>query len=188
MGSREKIIRVFPSRTNLTPTDDYCFFDSPGLFIPPHDEVHICCVFTWDIPKAEKLWGDWRTITGKPVFLGGPAVDDPRDSDADADFIPGMYVKHGVTFTSRGCPNDCSFCLVPKREGKLREIEIKLGNIINDNNFLACSKEHRRKVYDMLKNQKAIEFKGGLEAERLTEVNGNDLRDYGPDQRFTWLN
>ncbi|MBP2638876.1 MAG: hypothetical protein H6Q72_4783 [Firmicutes bacterium] len=164
-------IRVFPRRTEMTPVDDMAFYDVPGLFIPPHDEVHICCVFTWDKARAEYLQRNWEGVTDKPVLIGGPAY-----GNSGGDFTPGLYVKPGVTFTSRGCPNKCGFCFVPKREGDLRELEIQPGNIINDNNFLACSKEHRRKVYDMLKTQKTICFKGGLEAARLTDWDIEEMR------------
>jgi radical SAM superfamily enzyme YgiQ (UPF0313 family) len=140
------IIRVFPRRTEMTPTDDYAFYDNPGLFIPDHKEVHACCVFTWDKQQAEELQYQWQGVTDNRVLIGGPAMDDPG-----GDFVPGMYVKQGVTITSRGCPNKCSFCHVPRREGTLREVNITPGNIVQDNNLLACSVEHRRKVYDMLR-------------------------------------
>lgn len=160
------IIRVFARKTSFTPDDDYCFFDVPGLFVPEHDAVHIVVIFTWDIERGRFLQYAWKGITDKPVLIGGPAFDDP----CTGDFIPGLYVKQGVTFTSRGCVNKCPFCFVPKREGKLREIEnFAAGNIIQDNNFLACSKEHREKVYTMLKSQCQISFRGGLEAAKLTD-------------------
>jgi hypothetical protein len=169
-GRRMAIIRVFSTRTSYTPTDELCFFDVPGLFIPEHDEVHISCCFTWDKPRAEYLASQWETVS-RCVKLGGPAYDDPG-----GDFEPGLYTRKGIIITSRGCPNNCKFCFVPKREGKLREIEIHLGNEIQDNNFLACSIPHRRKVYDMLRTQKAIRFVGGLEAARLTDWDIEEMR------------
>lgn len=175
-----KIIRVFPRRTNLTPTDEYAFYDVPGMFIPNHDEVHICTVFTWDIKRGEWLRDSWQDHTDKPVKLGGPIYGDYHD-----DFIPGMYLKPGVTFTSRGCNNQCGFCLVPSREGKLRELTpIHPGNIVQDNNFMQCSKEHRRKTYDMLKTQRNIEFSGGIEAARLTEWDVEQMRGLRVKQIF----
>lgn len=164
------IIRVFCHQTSNTPTDKYSFIGEPGLFIPEHKEVHVSCVFTWDKPKAEYLAECWKFI-GSKVKLGGPAYDDPGD-----EFIPGMYVRKGITYTSRGCPNNCKFCFVPKREGKIRELPISEGNEIQDNNFLACSKGHRQKVYDMLRAQKEIRFLGGLEAGRLTDWDIEEMR------------
>lgn len=166
----EGIIRVFCEQTTHTPTDDYCFIGEPGLFIPPHKQVHISCVFTWQKPQAEYLAECWRAI-GAEVKIGGPAFDDPGGG-----FAPGMYVRSGITFTSRGCPNNCKFCHVPRREGKIRELDIKAGSEIQDNNFLACSKHHRQKVYDMLRTQKAIRFVGGLESNRLTDWDIEEMR------------
>lgn len=161
---------MFCNDTNNCPHDDYTFFGVPELWIPPHKEVHVSCTFTWDKPKAEYLAESWRAI-GSKVKIGGPAYNDPG-----GEFTPGMYTRKGITTTSRGCPNQCKFCFVPKREGKLRELEIKEGNEIQDNNFLACSKEHRRKVYDMLRTQRQIEFIGGLEAARLTDWDLEEIR------------
>jgi Fe-S oxidoreductase len=165
------IIRVFPHRNSYTPTDDMAFFEEPGLFIPKHDEVHVCCVFTWDKERCVWLKRQWEVATDKTVKLGGPAYD-----DAGGDFIPGMYIKRGIVFTSRGCPNKCGFCAVPIREGALRELPIIEGNIIQDNNFLACSKKHREKAYKMLTTQKQVEFRGGLEAGRLTDWDIEQMR------------
>jgi hypothetical protein len=158
-----KIARVFPRKTNLTPIDPDAYIGEPGFFTPKdYDEARVSVTFTWDIPKAYGLALAWKNHA-KKVIVGGPALGSPCD-----DFTPGLYIKQGVTFTSRGCPNACGFCLVPRREGKLRELPIVPGNIIQDNNFLACSDEHKAKVYEMLKGQKAVCFKGGLEPSRIT--------------------
>lgn len=168
-----KVIRVFPVRTSYTPIDKYSFVGMPPFnsLIPEHDEIHISVTFTWDKDKAEMLKRNWQMVTDKPVLIGGPAYNDPGNG-----FLPGMYVKQGVTFTSRGCPNHCEFCFVPKREGKLRELPIIEGNEIADNNILACSTDHINKVFEMLKKQKGISFKGGLESKRLTSKIAEMLR------------
>ena len=38
------------------------------------------------------------------------------------------------------------------------------GNIIQDNNFLQTSREHKEKVFEMLRRQRGICFKGGLQS------------------------
>ena len=169
----KKILRVFARKTSMTPVDDMAFYDTPGLFIPEHDEVHVVVTFTWDLERGEYLRQCWQDVTDKPVKIGGVAFDDP----CTGDFVPGLYLKHGVTITSRGCVNACPWCFVAKREGRLREIEnFAAGNIIQDNNFLACSKQHKRKVYDMLKTQRQVSFLGGLESEFLTDWDVEEMR------------
>lgn len=168
-----RILRVFARKTAMTPIDELAFFEPPGLFVPEHDEVHIVVVFTWDIERGEWLKKCWEVATDKPVKIGGPAFDDP----CTGDFVPGLYLKHGVTVTSRGCINNCAFCFVPKREGKLREIEnFAVGNIIQDNNFLACSNAHKAKVYEMLKTQRQVSFRGGLESEFVSDWDVEQMR------------
>ena len=155
------IARVFPSRTAQTPVDEYAFVGDPPLFLPPDiTEVHVSVTFSWDLPEAERLCDAWAHVA--PVKMGGPATGQRGE-----EFTPGMYVKKGVTFTSRGCPNNCWFCIVPKRDGVLRELPIQPGNIVQDDNLLACSEKHIRAVFDMLKTQNGIKLSGGLEAKRL---------------------
>lgn len=158
-----KIIRVFPTRTTQSPIDNYAFFGVPTMFLPPHDAVHISTIFTWDIPKAMELKWQWEAYTNKPIIVGGPAFGMRGEA-----FIPGLYTMPGVTITSRGCPNKCWFCSVWKREGDIRELEIKDGWIVQDDNLLACSRPHIEAVFAMLQRQrKAAEFLGGLEAKLL---------------------
>ena len=162
-----RLARVFPTRTSMTPNDPDAYVGLPDLFTPQYDEVHISVCFTWDIPKAERLVKEWEKH-GR-VIKGGPVYGSLGD-------FTGLYTKKGVTITSRGCHNNCSFCFLPKREGKIRELPIVPGNIIQDNNLLACSKSHIDKVFSMLKTQKNIDFSGGFEAARVTDEIVEQLR------------
>ena len=53
-----KIIRVFPHRTNATPTDRYAYVGLPDFFVPDCDAVHISETFSWDLEWAERLAGE----------------------------------------------------------------------------------------------------------------------------------
>ena len=164
MKAINNIIRVFPERTSYTPTDDLAFVGMPPFEIPEHKEIHISCIFTWDKAYCEELAYQWEGRTNKPVKLGGPAFE----SNAP-DFTQGLYIKSNIIFTTRGCNNNCPWCIVPRIEGKLSELPICQGNIIQDNNFLQASLQHKDKVFDMLTTQKAICFKGGLQASLIDD-------------------
>ncbi len=177
---QKKILRIFVKRTAMTPDDGRVLIGSPGLFIPEHDEIHISILFTWDLERGRELQDAWGSVTDRPVKIGGPALGNPG-----GEFNPGIYLKKGVTITSRGCPHKCRFCFVPQREGQLRELEIRPGNIIQDNNLLSCSDKHISKVFHMLKNEKSISFRGGLEPGRITAQRAEDLR--GLRIKSLWL-
>ena len=171
------IARVFPRRTRATPTDPLAFIGEPGFFDEP-DGVYVSVIFTWDLPEAEKIAKAWARRA--PVKIGGPATGMAGD-----DFEPGRFLREGYVITSRGCPNNCWFCSVPKREGNIRELPIRDGWNVLDDNLLACSETHVRAVFSMLARQHhPIEFTGGLEAARLRPWHAKALRALHPKQLF----
>ena len=174
------LIRVFPRRTSYTPTDSMSFIGDPPLFRPEADEVHVSVTFTWDKPKGEHLAEAWALYYPN-VKLGGVAY-----GMGEGDFVPGKYVKKGVTFTTRGCNNRCKWCLVPCYEGKLKEIaNFYPGWIIADNNLLQASREHIERVFDMLREQsRAAEFSGGIQASLVDDWFADLIKTIRVEQLF----
>ncbi len=172
------ILRVFPKATTATPRDDLVRIGYPTLFDPVPDisEVHVSVTFTWDKEEGERLQNNYQAVyPGIPIIIGGPAFDDPGGK-----FELGRYLSRGNVITSRGCPGKCSRCFVPKREGELRELEIKDGWKIHDNNLLACSEKHIEAVFEMLSRQPHRPlFVGGLEACRITPTIAKRLKEIG---------
>jgi hypothetical protein len=179
MNNQRRIIRVFPRRTNATPTDDLVRINVTPSFFDEADEVHISVAFTWDIARAEWLAKQWQSVA--QVKVGGPAYN-----ERGGNFTAGMYLKNGYVITSRGCPNRCWFCAVPKREGReLRELPVVDGWIVTDDNLLACSQAHIDKVFEMLKRQPhRAQFVGGLEAKLLTPEMAQKLYDLHPKTMY----
>lgn len=176
-----RIIRVFPRKTAATPVDDLVRIGVAPTLFDEADEVHVSVAFSWDLPLAEKLAAAWAPVA--PVRIGGPAT-----GEAGGEFMPGRYVKQGYVLTSRGCPNSCWFCNVWRREGQaVRELPITDGWNLLDDNLLACSEDHQRAVFAMLKRNKRngpVQFTGGLEAKRLEWWHVEALRDLKPKQMF----
>jgi len=150
-----------------------------GGYLPEIDEVHVSCTFTYDRQKAENLAYQWEAL-GVPVKIGGPACD-----DHGGEFSPGLYLKRGYVMTSRGCNNNCWFCSVPKREGKIRELPICDGFNVLDSNLLQCSDAHINSVFDMLARQKEKPlFTGGLEARMLKPWHCKRLKEIGTKRAY----
>jgi hypothetical protein len=180
-----RVIRVFPSKTSWTPDDDLAYFDArnrsalPDLFARA-DEVHVSCTFTYDKPRAEWLAEKWAAIA--PVKLGGVAYEGPGDT-----FTPGLYVKAGHIFTSRGCPRRCWFCKVWHTHPEPILFPIIDGWNIGDDNLLACPRPHVEAVFAMLRRQKRrVEFTGGLEALALEDYQVGLLADLKPRPNCFW--
>ena len=168
------IARVFPRRTKATPVDALSFVGYPDLYTPPVDEVHVSVSFTWDLQIAEKLAKAWEPY-GR-LKIGGPATGMRGE-----EFTPGMYLRPGYVITSRGCPRNCYFCRVPIVDGFLRELPITVGLKIQDDNLLACSRDHFESVIQMLHSQKGrAEFTGGLDADLLRDWHVEALASLSP--------
>jgi hypothetical protein len=174
-----RIIRVFPRKTKATPRDELASTGLPTMF-DEADEVHISVAFTQDKPKAERLAEEWQHIA--PVKIGGVAYGDPGN-----EFVPGRYIRHGYTFTSRGCPRRCWFCSVWKRDPVPRLLPVQDGWNVLDDNLLACPRPHVEAVFAMLRRQKrTIEFTGGLEAKALEDYQVGLLADLHPRPTCFW--
>jgi hypothetical protein len=178
------LARVFPRRTNATPDDEYAFVGLPSAKLPEDiTEAHISVSFSFDLGEAERLCEAWAKVA--PVKIGGPATGMRGE-----EFVPGKYIREGYVITSRGCDGrkNCWFCAIPKREGPVRELPVREGRNILDDNLLACSESHIREVFKMLEEQKALHrrtfFTGGLEAGRIREWHIELLKKLRPKEIF----
>ena len=131
--------------------------------------LYLSVVFTWQMKVAEAL----AKAHAGPVIAGGPAIelmgcDWAAAGDSSAFDVLAMH-NPCATFTTRGCPNQCKFCIVPKIEGDFIELDSwKPGPVICDNNFLAASNNHIKRAVDLLRLFPYVDFNQGLDARLLT--------------------
>lgn len=124
--------------------------------------LYISVPFTWLVGEAEEMAAKHK---GK-VLMGGPGLMRPTEC---AGFEPVVFHNPCATFTTRGCPNACSFCAVPKLEGAFRELkDFRVAPVVCDNNLLAASQAHIGRVVDRLGVLPFVDFNQGLEASRFT--------------------
>ena len=86
--------------------------------------------------------------------------------DERFEHVQGQYQ---ATFSSRGCPRGCKFCLVPKLEGrKMIEyddftIPVGANPYVSDNNILATSPRHQELVVEKLRHVRNLDFNSGFD-------------------------
>jgi len=120
--------------------------------------LYLSVPFTWLLDEAERIAAQHK---GK-VIKGGPAYQCPQECEG---FEPILFHNPCATFTTRGCPNRCGFCAVPKIEGEFKELpDFRPAPCVCDNNFLAASIPHIKHVVDKLKQFSVVDFNQALDA------------------------
>ena len=142
----------------------------------------ISVVFSWDLQKAYQR-AIWYKAMEYKVRVGGPAIWGSATKMFDGIAQAGGYIEDVVyrhnpdaTFTTRGCPRNCPFCIVKKIEPEFVEFdEFPIRPIICDNNFLASSDYHFDMVCEKLSYLEGIDFNQGLDARLLTKEKARRL-------------
>lgn len=91
--------------------------------------------------------------------------------------------NYSVGFLTRGCIRNCPWCIVPKKEGKLCEVDdierVAAGRkevVLLDNNFLASDPDFVREQLEKIARLKLrIDFNQGLDARLVTQENAKLL-------------
>jgi len=151
---------------------DRVFLETPKrwvLGLNP-DKVYISCVFSKNQGKAMGI----SKMFNCEVELGGTGVDLEKTLPDDIEHVMPDYslynIRYGIGFTSRGCHRSCPWCIVPKKEGMIREhapidefyIPQWKKLILYDNNFLASPK-WAEKLHEISARKIKVSFNQGLD-------------------------
>lgn len=147
--------------------------DTVEWWIPmiQYDRVYSSKVFTFT-PEEPMLPTD--TIKGGTGYGKYDALPDDIDS-MYPDYTIYPDCQHAIGFLTRGCIRSCPWCVVPKKEGRIRPYstwqEIKRPDsrdiVFMDNNVLAC--EHGiNQIKDMIGQDVRVDFNQGLDARLIT--------------------
>ena len=156
----------------------------------------VSAVFSWNAQKAYmrcvflQNMGYHVRVGGQAVYQN-PAMFSQFDTDGSVDAL--SHHNPNATLTSRGCIRNCSFCLVPKIEGSLIELDNwPVRPIVCDNNLLATSQQHFDNVINKLlvADLTGIDFNQGLDGRILTEHHANRFAELPKDTlvRLAWDN
>ncbi len=106
-------------------------------------------------------------------------------------------LDYSLGFTTRGCIRNCKFCIVPEKEGKIKEhaeVEEFLNPrsnvvVLLDNNFLALP-SHIEKLQKYIKEGWRMDFNQGLDLRLINKENADLLAKIKLERmvRFAWDN
>ncbi|WP_333594375.1 radical SAM protein [Anaerospora hongkongensis] len=132
----------------------------------------------WDKLYGATVFTDSRTIAERlariGVEIGGTGWDLVKRLPPEVEAVKPDYelygINYGFGFTSTGCIRKCEFCVVPIKEGGIKEVAWPsdlinpLSNelILLDNNYLA-SPLWREKSQQIIENGYKVDFTQGLD-------------------------
>lgn len=138
-----------------------------------YDRVYASKVFTFS-PDVETCIDADEVIRGGTGYRNyGMLPDEIEATPPDYSIYP--HVDYAIGFLTRGCIRACPWCIVPKKEGKIRPAatwrEIKRPDskriVFMDNNVLAC--DHGiAQIADMGRQPVWVDFNQGLDARLIT--------------------
>lgn len=157
----------------------------------PSDKVFISVVFSKNLNQAKKLQ---NALGGE---INGSGTGDYKNTlPADIEHICPDYslynLDYSMGFTSRGCIRSCNFCIVPEKEGNIKEHSpltefVRHKRVVLlDNNFLA-SPMWREKIGEMIQLDIKVDFNQGLDIRLLDKEKATLLTCLNPPYlRFAW--
>jgi len=88
--------------------------------------VYASCVFNYSssrrsVLRLQNYYGDALTIGGSGVDISKRLPEAIEQGMADYSLYPELN-DCGIGFLTRGCPFHCSFCIVPTKEGRTRQV------------------------------------------------------------------
>jgi hypothetical protein len=149
--------------------------------------VHASCVFT--SPASMRRLERLRARYGDRLIVGGSGVDLDRRLGPEIEALPPDYSLYpslgdrAIGFLTRGCPGRCAFCLVPRKEGGVRQVadlDLLLQGrrrklILLDDNLLSYPKATEL-LEEMVRRQLSVNFNQTLDLRRLEGEQAELLR------------
>lgn len=151
------------------------------LFSRP-DRIYASKVFTFTPDFMDYAAGDPEPVRGGTGYDPNTKLpDEVERMMPDYSMYPDFSAALG--FLTRGCIRNCAWCIVPKKEGRLREVDdierLAAGRkevVLMDNNFLAADEEFvREQLEKAARLRLKIDFNQGIDARLVTPENARLL-------------
>jgi hypothetical protein len=167
----------------------------PGLFCYGYDLVCLSVIFSWHAPLARDI--ALRVKAKSEVWCGGPgmmALSKWWTRETGLSSTPGLDQRferqrgdYKAIFSSRGCPVNCWFCVVPRIEGTSFTLdwEFQPAGILCDNNLSALPGEFQEHILRRYRAA-AIELRDANSGFEPRTFDESTYRRWKPQLRGPW--
>ena len=152
------------------------------LFTGHCDKVYISKIFNFTPDYLEHIDADEVIKGGTGYDLKSHLPQDVDDTQPDFSIYPHVPEDTSYGFLTRGCPNKCVWCVVPRKEGAIRpywDIE-RVANgrkkvVLMDNNILAAGDYAHEQLQKIASLGLRIDFNQALDARLVTDDFAREL-------------
>lgn len=145
-----------------------------------YDRVYMSKIFSDDYTPDH-----FEPVNAKEIIKGGTGygLDNALPEYVehccpDYSLYPDLTTDTAYGFLTRGCPNNCPFCIVCQKEGRVSEKVADLSEwwsgqkniVLCDPNLLAC-REHMDLLRQLAESNARVDINQGLDARLLTKEN-----------------
>ena len=171
-----------------------------STFRERYDIVYMSKVFNFSPDYPYIIRNAWRVICGGTGYMGKTGKREYRielgenryhvyyqydqcllsgidHCQPDYSIYPHVPSDYAYGFLTRGCPNKCKWCVVPRKEGAIRPymdvdeiaIEGRHKLVLMDNNFLAAGDYAHEQLDKIIERGYRVDFNQALDARLVTE-------------------
>ncbi len=159
-----------------------------------HDQIYASLIFTRTRPLAEQLLEEHpEAIVGGTGWAVESSLEQVGITTEDQDYSIYPSYRQSLGFSQRGCRLRCGFCVVPQKEGKVRQVktinELWRGDpwprelVLLDNDFFG-QPDWEARIREIRDGKFKVSFNQGinarfLDAETAAAIASVDYRDDG---------
>ena len=142
-----------------------------------YDVVYMSKVFNFSPDDTTVYQADKIVKGGTGYDIKSQLPDEIDRLQPDYSIYPNIPSDTAYGFLTRGCPNKCPWCVVPRKEGRIRPymdcdeiaIEGRTKLVLMDNNILAAGDYAKQQMRKIIERGYRIDFNQAIDARLVTD-------------------
>ena len=143
-----------------------------------YDRIYMSKVFNFSPDDLTAYNADEIIKGGTGYFIHSQLPEEIDRLQPDYSIYPLVPKDTAYGFLTRGCPNKCPWCVVPRKEGMIRPymdcdeiaIEGRWKLVLMDNNFLAAGDYAHQQLDIIIERGYKVDFNQALDARLVTDA------------------